>query len=192
MKLLVIDDNQAVRTSLKLVLGGELGTVTAVGDPTLIPVLLQKGEFDAVLLDMNFDSSQLDGRDGLFWLSRIMERDEPPAVILITAFGDITLAVEGMKGGALDFVTKPWDNDELIAKIKSAVEKNQKSRLDRQAIDEAEELRRRDKVQQAMTLDEVKLTHIREVLRRCNGNLSLASERLGINRQTLYNQLKRL
>lgn len=179
MKLLVIDDNQAVRMSIKLVLGGELGTVTAVSDPTLIPGLLQNGGFDAVLLDMNFDTSRLDGRDGLFWLSRIMERDDPPAVILITAFGDISLAVEGMKAGALDFVTKPWDNDELISKIKAAVEKNKKAKLNRQTIDEAEELKRRDLVQQSMTLDQIKSAHIREVVRQCDGNLSLASNVLG-------------
>lgn len=192
MKILVIDDNRAVRMTLKLVLGGEFGSVTAVGDPTLIPALLSNGEFDVVLLDMNFDSSRLDGRDGLFWLSRITEMPSAPAVVLITSFGDISLAVEGMKAGALDFVTKPWDNDELVEKIRLAVEKNERMREERMKAEEAALLRKRDEVQKSMTLDEIKTAHILEVVNQCNGNLSLAATRLGINRQTLYNQLKKL
>lgn len=111
MKILIIDDNRAVRVSLKLVLDSEFDSITAIGDPRLLPTLLAKGDFDAVLLDMNFDNSRLDGCDGLFWLARIKEMPRPPAVILITAFGDISLAVEAMKRGADDFITKPWNND---------------------------------------------------------------------------------
>ena len=99
MKILIIDDNRAVRVSLKLVLDSEFDSITAIGDPRLLPALLANGDFDAVLLDMNFDNSRLDGSDGLFWLARIKEMPRPPAVILITAFGDISLAVEAMKRG---------------------------------------------------------------------------------------------
>lgn len=191
MKILVIDDNPAVRATLKLVLGSEFDNVTAIADPRLLPALLARGDYDAVLLDMNFDTSRLDGSDGLFWLSRIMETETPPAVILITAFGDISLAVEGMKSGALDFVTKPWNNDELISKIRNAVARNVRSRHERRAAAEANQMKKREEELRSMTLDEIKQTHIREVINQCGGNLSQAAERLGINRQTLYNQLKK-
>ena len=140
---------------------------------------------------MNFDNSRLDGSDGLFWLARIKEMPRPPAVILITAFGDISLAVEAMKRGADDFITKPWNNDGLIAKLSSAIAKNRAERADRAILSDARDAREREEKQQAMTLDELKAAHIDAVVARCNGNLSRAAELLGINRQTLYNQLKK-
>ena len=115
----------------------------------------------------------------------------PPAVILITAFGDISLAVEAMKSGADDFITKPWNNDGLIAKLRSAIAKNRAERADRAILSDARDAREREEKQQAMTLDELKAAHINAVVARCNGNLSRAAELLGINRQTLYNQLKK-
>lgn len=191
MKILIIDDNQSVRLSLKLVLGNEFDKVTAIGDPRLLPALLAEGDIDAVLLDMNFDNRRLDGSDGLFWLSRIKEMPDAPAVVLITAFGDVPLAVEAMKLGGDDFITKPWDNDELIAKLRLAIDKNRASRSDKAALSQAQDFKAREEKQQSMTLEEMKTAHINSVVARCNGNLSRAAELLGINRQTLYNQLKK-
>lgn len=191
MKILIIDDNQSVRLSLKLVLGNEFDKVTAIGDPRLLPALLAEGDIDAVLLDMNFDNQRLDGSDGLFWLSRIKEMPDAPAVVLITAFGDVPLAVEAMKLGGDDFITKPWDNDELIAKLRLAIDKNCSSRSDKAALSQAQDFKAREEKLQTMTLEEMKTAHINSVVARCNGNLSRAAELLGINRQTLYNQLKK-
>lgn len=191
MKILIIDDNKAVRMSLEMVLGGEFDSILTIGDPKLLPALLSNGDFDAVLLDMNFDNSRLDGSDGLFWLTRIKEMPQPPAVVLITAFGDIQLAVEAMKRGGDDFVTKPWDNDDLIAKVKSAIRKNRVARSDRAALSQARDAKARQDKLDAMTLDELKSDHINSVVARCNGNLTQAARMLGINRQTLYNQLKK-
>lgn len=191
MKILIIDDNAAVRTTLKLVLGGIFDDIAAVGDPRLIPALLAAGNIDAVLLDMNFDNRRLDGSDGLFWLSRIKESENAPAVVLITAFGDIALAVEAMKLGAEDFVTKPWDNDDLIAKLLSAIERNKALRNASQTLVKTRELEDRDKRRLNMTLDELKFNHVNTIVDSCGGNLSAAAEQLGITRQTLYNILKK-
>ncbi len=191
MKILIIDDNPAVRTSLRLVLDGVFDEIAAVGDPRLIPALLAPGNIDAVLLDMNFDSTRLDGSDGLFWLSNIKNRDNAPAVVLITAFGDVPLAVEAMKRGAEDFVTKPWDNDDLIAKLRKAIARNRAARSSSISLSNARELERLETARRAMTLDELKYTHVREVVDSCDGNLTAAAERLGITRQTLYNILKK-
>lgn len=191
MKILIIDDNPAVRTSLRLVLDGVFDEIAAVGDPRLIPALLAPGNIDAVLLDMNFDSTRLNGSDGLFWLSNIKNRDNAPAVVLITAFGDVPLAVEAMKRGAEDFVTKPWDNDGLIAKLRKAIARNRAARSSSISLSNARELERLETARRAMTLDELKYTHVREVVDSCDGNLTAAAERLGITRQTLYNILKK-
>ncbi len=191
MKILIIDDNKAVRMSLEMVLGSEFDSVLTIGDPKLLPALLSNGDFDAVLLDMNFDNSRLDGSEGLFWLARIKEMPQPPAVVLITAFGDIQLAVEALKRGGDDFVTKPWDNDDLIDKVKSAIRKNRMARSDQAVLSQARDAKARQDKLDAMTLDELKSDHINSVVARCNGNLTQAAKLLGINRQTLYNQLKK-
>lgn len=191
MRILIIDDNKAVRLSLKMVLGSEFNSILTIGDPKLLPALLANGDFDAVLLDMNFDTSRLDGSDGLFWLERIKSMPQAPAVVLITAFGDIQLAVEAMKRGGDDFVTKPWDNIELIAKVKSAIRKNRLARSVQAVLSQAKDTKARQDKLDAMTLDELKTDHINSVVARCNGNLTQAAKLLGINRQTLYNQLKK-
>lgn len=191
MKLLIVDDNTGVRTTLKLLLSPEFGEVTAVGDPTLIPALLQAGNVDVVLLDMNFDNSKLDCSDGLFWLERIKEDVNAPAVVVITAFGDVEIAVEAMKLGAEDFVTKPWDNAKLIEKLRRAVEINRQRRREETAARRLKEMEEARDEMERMTLDQVKLRHIRNVIDRCGGNLSAAAEQLQIHRQTLYNMMKK-
>lgn len=191
MKLLIVDDNRAVRSTLKLVLSDTFDEVAAVGDPHLLPALLLPGNIDVVLLDMNFDNRRLDGSDGLFWLSRIKESANAPAVVLITAFGDVPLAVEAMKLGAEDFVTKPWDNNDLVEKLLRAIEKNRRRNSMAKSLSNAEEIEQRENERSRMTLDELKMDHIRSVIDRCGGNLTAAASQLGVNRQTLYNLLKK-
>lgn len=192
MKILIIDDNQSVLRTLKLVLAPEFGQVVAMNNPKVIPALLAAGDIDAVLLDMNFDTASLDGSDGLFWLARIKELPDPPAVVMITAFGDVPLAVEAMKHGAEDFITRPWDNAQLIATLRKAIDKNREEMGRRSTLDKAERIVRREKDESRMTLDELKMNHIKRIVDQCGGNLSQASALLGINRQTLYNQLGKM
>ncbi len=191
MKLLIIDDNAAVRATLKIVLGRDY-EVTAVGDPKLIPALINGGRFDVVLLDMNFDNAKLDCSDGLFWLERIKGSDKAPAVVVITAFGDVDVAVKAMKLGAEDFVTKPWDNAVLSEKLRNAIATNIKRRNEEAAAKRTREVEDALHERDNLTLDEVKVRHIRSVIERCGGNLSAAAEQLGVNRQTLYNILKKM
>lgn len=191
MKLLIIDDNEAVLRSLKLVFTGVFDHVVTAKHPQLLPAMLSAGDVDAVLLDMNFNTCRLDGSDGLFWLTRIKSSPSAPAVVLITAFGDVPLAVEAMKRGAEDFVTKPWDNDDLIDKLNRAMEKCRMKKVEQSAVSEANLYRERADERKNMTLEEIKADHINNVVKECGGNLTLAASRLGINRQTLYNQMKR-
>lgn len=191
MKILIIDDNTDVRSTLKLILADEFSEIVATGDPRLLPALLRNGDVDGVLLDMNFNSNRLDGKDGLFWLERIKESGDAPAVVIITAFSEIELAVEAMKMGAEDYVTKPWDNEDLREKLRKAIAKNRRVRRAAAAVNKARQIGERETERQSMTLEQVKLQHAREVIDLCGGNLSAAADRLGINRQTLYNLLKK-
>lgn len=190
-RLLIIDDNAAVRATLKLLLSDEFEEVTAIENPAMIATLSNPGNYDAVLLDMNFDSGALDCSDGLFWLKRLKTLPNPPAIVVITAFGDVDIAVKAMKLGAEDFITKPWDNDQLIEKLHKAIAKNRRQRKDKEAVRRASELEEAESMRLTLTLDEVKMKHIRSVIDSCGGNLSAAAQQLGVNRQTLYNLLKK-
>lgn len=190
-KILIIDDNQSVLRTLKLVLNGVFRTVVTVPDPKLIPALLQAGDVDVVLLDMNFDARKLDGEEGLFWLNRINEMPNAPAVVLITAFGDIDLAVRSVQQGAEDFVTKPWDNQVLIQKLEAAIEKHRAKKQTETLAAQAASLHDQINADKQLSLDELEKKHILEVVDQEHGNLVNAAERLGISRQTLYNKLKK-
>lgn len=119
-KIIVVDDNEAVLKALRTILSREFKTVVCVSLPTLLPALLRENDVDVVLLDMNFGTGKQSGGDGFFWLDRIRERPNPPEVVLITAFGDIELAVSSLKRGAADFIVKPWDNDKLVSTVVGA------------------------------------------------------------------------
>ena len=189
-KILVIDDNTAVLSTLKIVLKSVFKTVVAVSDPQLIPALISAGDVDAVLLDMNFGSDKLDGQDGLFWLDRIMSRsglDNPPAVVMITAFGDVGLAVTSLKKGSLDFIQKPWDNNDLIRKLQEAIAKRDALYAEKQKNPAAAEAAA---AEAPSSLDEMEKLTIQRVLESSGRNLTTAAEKLGISRQTLYNKMK--
>lgn len=119
-KIIVVDDNEAVLKTLRVILSREFKTVVCVSVPTLLPALLREEDVDVVLLDMNFGTGKQSGGEGLFWLDRIREQANPPEVILITAFGDIELAVASLKKGAADFIVKPWDNEKLLSTVVAA------------------------------------------------------------------------
>ena len=129
-KIILVDDNEAVLKTLKMILAREFKTVVGVSVPTLLPALLREGDVDIVLLDMNFVTGRQDGSEGLFWLDRIVGRPDPPQVVLITAFGDIELAVSALKRGAADFVVKPWDNEKLVAILQGAFRRRRKVRTE--------------------------------------------------------------
>ena len=118
--LLILDDDRAVLESLELMLRGEARSVMPLRDPNRLYSLMESESFDAVLLDMNFTAGRNTGNEGLFWLSEILKRDRDLSVIMITAFGDVDLAVNAMKLGAFDFIQKPWKGEKLISTLNSA------------------------------------------------------------------------
>lgn len=121
--ILVIDDDLDVLTAVKLLLKTEAKEVVTEKNPENIKHLLAAKKFDIVLLDMNFNSSINTGNEGIFWLKKIKAIDEKLAVIMITAYGDIDLAVRSLKEGASDFMVKPWHNEKLVNTIRDILQK---------------------------------------------------------------------
>ena len=167
--ILVVDDNPAILTAVKICLEGVFERVLTLTDPNRMLSTLQQEAVEVVLLDMNFGPGVNSGQEGLLWLRTLRKFHPNIPVVLVTAYADVKLAVRGLKNGAADFVTKPWDNDELIRVLKDAIDRN-------------------DTV---ASLEQMETEHVRKVVDRCHGNLSRAAELLGISRQTLYSKLKR-
>ena len=127
--IVVVDDNSAILTALKICLAAEFEHVVTLTSPdTLVATLANEQNVDAVLLDMNFSLGVNTGQDGLFWLRTIKKLHPNTPVVLITAYADVQLAVNGLKYGAADFVTKPWDNDKLIGVLRDAIDSNREDR----------------------------------------------------------------
>jgi DNA-binding NtrC family response regulator len=166
--LLVIDDNPSILTALKICLGNTFERILTLSRPDTAPTLLQQEQVDLILLDMNFSLGVNSGQDGLLWLRTFRRLHAHIPVVLITAFADVQLAIKGLKSGAADFVTKPWDNDELTRVLKDAIDNNT----------------------EVATLEKFENDYIRKVVDKCHGNISRAAELLGITRQTLYAKLK--
>lgn len=122
-RILVIDDDADVLTALRLLLKPLVKEVVAEKNPNHISSLVEKGKFDIVILDMNFNGLVNTGNEGIFWLNKIKEIDPATLVILITAYGDIDLAIRSLKEGASDFLVKPWKNEKLIQAVKELIEK---------------------------------------------------------------------
>jgi DNA-binding NtrC family response regulator len=125
--ILVIDDDADILTAARLLLKPEVKSVVTDSNPENLRRLLTGNSFDVLLLDMNFNSPLNTGNEGLYWLQQIRKWSPSTAVIMITAYGHIDLAVRALKEGAADFVVKPWHNDKLLETISDALpQKNSK------------------------------------------------------------------
>ncbi|MEQ8924571.1 MAG: sigma-54 dependent transcriptional regulator [Fulvivirga sp.] len=117
----MIDDDEDVLLAAKLLLKKHSHHVIIEKNPKKIPFLLNNDTYDVILLDMNFSKDITSGKEGFYWLNQILQKDPSAVVILITAYGDVEMAVKALKEGATDFVLKPWQNEKLIATISTAI-----------------------------------------------------------------------
>jgi DNA-binding NtrC family response regulator len=124
-KILMIDDDEDVLLAAKMLLKKQNHHVIIEKNPKKIPFLLNNDTYDVILLDMNFSKDITSGKEGFYWLDEIMKHDPTSVVILITAFGDVEMAVRALKQGATDFILKPWQNEKLIATIATAIKLKQ-------------------------------------------------------------------
>ena len=119
--IIVFDDDKDVLLAAQLYLKQHAQSVRTESDPKLLPGLLREAEYDVILLDMNFTRDVSSGREGFYWLDKILEVDPQAVVVLITAYGDVEMAVRAIKAGATDFVLKPWQNEKLLATLSAAM-----------------------------------------------------------------------
>ena len=138
-KILIVDDDQDVLLAAKLFLKQHFLIVHTEKEPENIPNLLAVENYDVILLDMNFSKDATSGKEGFHWLNTIMEIDPAAVVIFITGYGDIELAVQGIKEGATNFLLKPWENKKLLATITANLKV-------RESKKELEDLRTKQKV----------------------------------------------
>ena len=137
-KVLVVDDDMDILHAAKLLLKRHVEQVDTEPDPNQLPALLKNESYDVILMDMNFSKDASSGEEGMAWLNRVLEIEPFASVVMITAFGDVELAVRAIKEGASDFILKPWQNERLLATVMSAM------RL-RKSQDEANQLRSQQK-----------------------------------------------
>jgi len=120
-KILIVDDNEDLLKAAKMHLKRHFAQVDIEKNPEALPALMNNEDYDVILLDMNFTKDVSSGSEGYYWLERILQLDPSAVVVLITAYGDIQMAVKAIKAGATDFVVKPWENEKLLATLYSAM-----------------------------------------------------------------------
>jgi two-component system response regulator HydG len=120
-KVLIVDDDEDILQAARLLLKQHAAEVHTEKKPDTIPALLQNESYDVIFLDMNFVRGVTSGQEGFHWLNRILEIDPTSVVVLITAYGDVEMAVQAVKQGATDFILKPWQNERMIATLTAAL-----------------------------------------------------------------------
>lgn len=170
--VLIVDDDADVQRAAGFVLAPHADVIVCSSSLDDMAMQIAAERFDAVLLDMNFALGDHSGRDGLSGLERIQAADPALCVVLMTAYGAVTLAVDALKRGAFDFVLKPWKNDKLIAAVLAAAEKT-----------------RAQRVANNLDLDTVERATIERALKQCDGNIAQAATALGLSRPALYRRM---
>ena len=120
-RVLIADDQPDVFEALRLLLKGEGLECETVSSPAALLAAVNAGEFDAVLMDLNYARDTTSGKEGLDLLARIPEIDPTLPIVVMTAWGTVDLAVEAMRRGARDFVQKPWENNRLLATLRTQI-----------------------------------------------------------------------
>lgn len=172
--VLIVEDDTDVQHAAHIALAGRCKVLEAVGSPADLDGQLETHNFDVVLLDMNFVAGERSGAAGLDALARLQELDASLAVVLMTAYGGVSLAVEALKRGATDFVLKPWHNDRLIATVLAAAAAT-----------------RRRRAAETLNLDTLERGAIERALQQHGGNISLAAAALGLSRPALYRRMSK-
>lgn len=119
-KILVVDDNEEILIAIEMLLQNIFGNIKILKNPNVIPSILSKELFDVVILDMNYSAGISTGNEGIYWMNEVLRMDPQAAIVFITAYGDLELAVKAIREGGTDFITKPWDDEKFITTIENA------------------------------------------------------------------------
>ncbi len=185
--ILLLDDDPDVGIAAQLLLQRRVAPVTCLRRPAELFAALDRLRPAVLLLDLNFGAGRTDGAQGLRLLDEVRQRPAPPVVVILTAYADIDLAVQAVKRGAFDFITKPWDNVRLVATCKEALQRAHAARESTHSDPPttpatSEPLR---------PLAEQERAAVMAALAESQGNLSAAARALGLSRAALYRRLAR-
>jgi len=140
--ILIIDDNKGILSALEILLTPEFQQVTLLSNPNQILNELSRKDYSLVILDMNFKAGINTGNEGFYWLRKITEFRPEISVVMITAYGDVEMAVKALKSGASDFILKPWDNEKMLATLKLAIQLNASKKEVRKLKERESELKK--------------------------------------------------
>ncbi|MBL8307530.1 MAG: response regulator [Rubrivivax sp.] len=177
--ILLLDDDPDVGLAAQLLLNRRVAPVTCLRRPAELPAALDRLQPALLLLDLNFGPGRTGGVQGLQLLAEVHHRAHPPVVVVMTAYADIELAVQALRRGAFDFITKPWDNVRLIATCREALQRAQPAG-DAPTPVEPEPVRSLAAQERAAVL---------AAMAEAEGNLSAAARKLGLSRAALYRRL---
>jgi two-component system response regulator RegA len=172
--ILIVEDDADVQRAARIALAGNCRLIEVLDGPAALADRLEAVSFDVVLLDMNFVAGDRSGATGLDALARVQALDASLGVVLMTAYGGVSLAVAALKRGATDFVLKPWRNDKLVATVLAAATATRQRRA-----------------AETLNLDALERAAIERALLQHAGNISLAAAALGLSRPALYRRMSK-
>ncbi|WP_166652161.1 response regulator [Roseateles toxinivorans] len=178
--ILLLDDDPDVGLAAQLLLQRRVAPLTCLRRPAELAAALDRLKPALLLLDLNFGPGRTDGEQGLRLLAEVQARPQPPVVVVMTAYADIDLAVQALKRGAFDFITKPWDNVRLIATCREALQRALPGAAGEPAPTALEPSRSLAAQERAAVL---------AAMAEAEGNLSAAARLLGLSRAALYRRL---
>lgn len=193
--ILVIDDNKSILSTLEILLTPVFYEVTLLSNPNHVFTELSKKYYNLVILDMNFKAGVNTGNEGIYWLERIKKTNPEISVLMITAYGDIDLAVKALKAGASDFVLKPWDNEKLLATIKLAIQLNLSKNEIRKLKEKETELKKEiNREQKYIIGSSAQLTRVLNLVRKVaktDANVLITGEN-GTGKELIAQEIHRL
>jgi DNA-binding NtrC family response regulator len=193
--ILVIDDNKSILSTLEILLSPIFQKVTALSNPNLIPAELRKTDYNLVILDMNFQAGVNTGNEGIYWLGKIKETNPEVSVVMITAYGDIDIAVRALKAGASDFILKPWDNEKLLATLELAIQLNLSKNEVKQLKERESELKKEiNRDQKFIVGSSVQLLNVLNLVRKVaktDANVLITGEN-GTGKELIAQEIHRL
>jgi DNA-binding NtrC family response regulator len=171
-RLLIVEDDADVQQAARFALAPHITTIEFAASLEDMMRKVSCETYDAVLLDMNFALGAHSGREGMDGLKLILASDPTISVVLMTAYGAVSLAVDALKQGAFDFVLKPWKNDKFISTVLAATERTHSLRASNN-----------------LDLDTIERTAIERALKHYDGNIAQTASALGLSRPALYRRM---
>lgn len=184
--ILLLDDDPGVGLAAQLLLQRRVAPITCLRRPAELMAAIGKLRPSVLLLDLNFGPGRTEGEQGLQLLAEVQKLASPPVVVVMTAYADIDLAVQALRRGAFDFITKPWDNVRLIATCREALERfGSRAQLPDASANTVSE----EDAEPARSLAAQERAALLAAMAAAEGNLSAAARSLGLSRAALYRRL---